>query len=369
MFQEKLLKENKIQEYLNRCLNLINDSEKIAIWGAARGGSVFANFLKENNVDKEYFFVDNNPSKINTLYCGKKIISANELMKSQNENILIAITCADIEGVKTQLKNLKWNGKIEIFDFAWIDFDESYYKYIYENITQFEKAYEILSDYKSKEVFINILNYKMSKDIKYTQNICDDYGKQYFDQEIINFKEDEVFIDGGAYNGDSIKLFLKNSKNIYYKIIGFEPDIKNYKALNNFIKDENVKNAYTYNLGLFKEKKKLYFDVTTNGGASSSFINNNGGESIMVDSIDNVLNGEKVTFIKMDVEGSEVDAIIGAEKTIKKYSPTLAICAYHKKEDFYRIPLLIKSINENYKIYFRHYSLTDFETIVYAVCE
>lgn len=71
----------------------------------------------------------------------------------------------------------------------------------------------------------------------------------------------------------------------------------------------------------------------------------------------------------MDIEGAEYKALLGAEKTIKKYKPKLAICIYHKPEDVWEIPMLIHKINPNYRFYVRHYSLTTPETILYAIDE
>lgn len=90
----------------------------------------------------------------------------------------------------------------------------------------------------------------------------------------------------------------------------------------------------------------------------------------MCDSIDHICdkNGYKrLDFIKMDIEGSEYDALLGAKNVIRKWHPILAICVYHKEDDFYKIPNLIKDIYQGYKIYFRQYELSDEETVCYAI--
>lgn len=87
---------------------------------------------------------------------------------------------------------------------------------------------------------------------------------------------------------------------------------------------------------------------------------------IDVDSIDNVCSGDKVTFIKMDIEGSELEALRGAVNVIKRDKPRLAICIYHKPEDMYEIPFWIKETVPEYKLYIRHHTDGILETVLYA---
>lgn len=96
-------------------------------------------------------------------------------------------------------------------------------------------------------------------------------------------------------------------------------------------------------------------------------INKDGEEYIEVDSIDNLLSDIPVTFIKMDIEGAEMEALKGAEKVIRVYKPKLAVCIYHRYEDLYEIPMYIKSLVPEYRLFVRHYSDSPSETVLYAV--
>lgn len=102
----------------------------------------------------------------------------------------------------------------------------------------------------------------------------------------------------------------------------------------------------------------------TKGGARLS---TEGRIAIEVRKLDDVLQGKKVTFIKMDIEGAELAALRGAEKIIREQRPRLAICVYHKPEDIWEIPSLILSCNPDYRLYLRHYSITETETVLYAI--
>ena len=96
-------------------------------------------------------------------------------------------------------------------------------------------------------------------------------------------------------------------------------------------------------------------------------ISENGSNVVIVDSIDNVCGKDRVTFIKMDIEGSEAKALRGAEKTIRRDKPRLAISIYHKPEDYFEIPFLIKEMVPEYKLYIRHHTFNKNNTVVYAV--
>ncbi|MDC0933867.1 FkbM family methyltransferase, partial [Arcobacteraceae bacterium] len=89
-------------------------------------------------------------------------------------------------------------------------------------------------------------------------------------------------------------------------------------------------------------------------------------QALQIDTLDNILS-DKIDFIKMDIEGAEQDAIEGASDIIKKDSPILAICIYHKAEDWYKVPQKVLNINPNYKIYLRHYMEGIFETVMYFI--
>jgi hypothetical protein len=104
----------------------------------------------------------------------------------------------------------------------------------------------------------------------------------------------------------------------------------------------------------------------SNNAPSTSKIDEKGEDIIQCIAIDDVLHGFKPTFIKMDIEGAEVEALKGAENTIKAYLPQLAICVYHRLSDIWEIPLLIKSFYEGYKFYLRSYNFMGLETVLYA---
>ncbi|MCL2663448.1 MAG: FkbM family methyltransferase [Oscillospiraceae bacterium] len=191
---------------------------------------------------------------------------------------------------------------------------------------------------------------------------------QYFDPEIVLpiLLEDEVFIDAGCYDCHNSIQFAKLCNNRYEKIIAFEPNPKQYSTCQH--NSTVIENFTLYKYGLWNENAKLSF-INNNAAGNAHFSGMSGEDVIKIEAVrlDDILNGEKASFIKMDVEGAELNALKGAEKTIMNYHPKLAISLYHKPEDVWEIPAYILSLDNSYKLYLRHYSFYGSETVLYAV--
>ena len=97
-------------------------------------------------------------------------------------------------------------------------------------------------------------------------------------------------------------------------------------------------------------------------------VSETGDIQIQVTSIDEFSSEKniKIDLIKMDIEGSEIEALLGARQTIRKFKPRLQICSYHKFDDLWEIPILIKKLSPDYLLYLGHHTQNIFETIVYA---
>lgn len=233
-------------------------------------------------------------------------------------------------------------------------------EYITENEEKFERAYSLLADEESKRVYKDILNFKVSGKIKYLLSSFCDKSKVYSD--ILNLNENEEIIDLGAYDGDTIREFTAATGGKYKHITALEPDKKSYKKL--LKNTDGMKNISTLNMGVWSKRDTLIFDAEAGRNSKLSAE----GVSVEVTDIDSL--NIAPTFIKMDIEGSEMKALEGAEKTIKKYLPKLYICAYHRNEDLFALPLKIKELSEKYKIYFRHSKyIPAWESNFYCVAE
>ena len=240
-------------------------------------------------------------------------------------------------------------------------------QYILDHIAQFEEAHSSLADKISKKVFVNVLNAKISGDYSLYEEIMT--PTMYFDKDVVTLTENEVLLDVGAYKGNGIVEFVKITGAKYDAIIAFEPDKKTFATLKNTVAKNGIKKVEPYNIGAWHKHASLCFH---HGQEASSRLLETAAAifpnaAIEVDAIDNILCGRRITYVSIDVEGAERNAILGAEKTIKQWKPKMAVCVYHRREDLFDILLLLKSFMPKYKFYMRHYTNNQTETVLYAL--
>lgn len=189
-------------------------------------------------------------------------------------------------------------------------------------------------------------------------------GKQYFD--VFSAEDKEVFIDAGCWNGDTSIEFIKWCNGNFKKIFAFEPDEICWGLCEENFTKNKVKNLEFIKKGTWSRSDILHFSGL--GRGSSKFDEKNINlEGNHVVAIDEIVKNEKITFIKLDVEGSEMQTLIGAAETIKKYKPKLAVSVYHNPYDLWELASYILELNPEYKIYLRHYSTCNYESILYAL--
>lgn len=231
-----------------------------------------------------------------------------------------------------------------------------------ENMDKIEEAFCIWEDELSRETMLAFLKAKLSgNNRKYLEKVAGHAGIQYFNS-IFQWKDQEIVVDGGAYNGDTYKNFLK-TQIPYKKYVAFEPDCNNCDSLRlTAAGDDRV---VIIEKGIFGSAGNLSFQ--TNSDMSSKFCFDSQEEGILVPvtTIDKEV--PDATFIKLDIEGSEYEGLKGAVHTIHSNEPKLAICCYHKIEDIWQLPLYIKELNKRYRLYLRqHENAWTRDLVLYA---
>ncbi|MBR6531147.1 MAG: FkbM family methyltransferase [Clostridia bacterium] len=221
-------------------------------------------------------------------------------------------------------------------------------EFIEEHDEEFERAYSLLSDEFSRQSFIDVLNFKVSGKVEYLFK-CEKQKAEIY-SEYLKLNENEIFMDLGAYDGDTVREFLQATGGRYNRIIAVEADEKNYRKLTD--KTAEINNITTYNLAAWDKKETLFFEKKKGRNSKLSSV---GKVEVQADSVDNILCGEKITVLKMDIEGSEEKALEGARQTVVNHRPKLYVCAYHRNSDMFRLPLKIHELCTDYRIYFCHH--------------
>lgn len=355
------------------------ENKKIFLYGAGNIGKKMAGILKEYNVNL-LGFIDRNSQ------LPKKILNLNlyspeeEKLNEYKEEAYIILAglfhlkqCEEIKSylIKLGFKNIYALHEISLGIFEPEQFfgllnKENENELIKNNAVKNKiiKSYELLETEEDKSLFINYIKAHIAMDFTvFSEPLPIDV--QYLAHDIEYSKNYDTFIDCGAYDGDTIRNLI--DKGIKLKnIVAFEPQKELFDGLQKTIKYiESIETAITVPCGVYSEAQTYRFKKKQDALSSSS-IDEDGDDMIQCVSIDELIKGIKPTFIKMDIEGSEVSALKGAKETIKKYRPQLAICVYHSLSDIWEIPLLIHSIDPSYKFYLRNYNYMGLETVLYA---
>lgn len=328
--------------------------------------------LKRQGIEID-FFSDNNPKFSEgegEIYKGKRCIPKKQLIEMEQDNLVVIVESLYYKEIKRDLQESGIKNILRVYPEKFLT--DQFMKQQKNTLQERVKAVlDICADEKSKEIF------KFLVDSWEQEDLPDDYFEdvyeknQYFDPSIVALRDDEVFVDVGAYIGDTAEKFLEFCHGSYEKMHLFELDPEIYKKLEinaKRLEDTDGNGSITcYPYGLSDEKGEVRFA----GGDSSSSIQDGkiGDMSGVVQKMEEILEGEKVTFIKMDIEGSELPALRGGRNIIQTQKPKLAICIYHSPEDMLNIPVWIKKLVPEYKIYIRHYTDMMLETVCYAVAE
>lgn len=233
------------------------------------------------------------------------------------------------------------------------------YQYVIDNQKEIEEVYSLLDDELSRQVLINILNFKISGKIHYLRDITTMRDEVF--ENIIMPKASDTYIDAGAYNGDTIEEILNFTKGNLSRIIAFEPDKRNFKKLQR--NTAHLQFVELHYAGVWNDDGTVNFSARAGRNSSIS----GEGSPIQMRSIDKVLAGDHANIMKFDVEGAEFEALIGAKDTIAEYSPRILLSLYHRNEDIFKLPLLLKKLNPKYRIFMRHHHyIPAWETNLYA---
>lgn len=305
---------------------------------------------------------DSNQEKHGQNYRGIPVIAIEDALKKYKDFYIFISAPTYAREISDYLKSYIKEERILFFS----DFkqQEEHRKFMYENREFLEKLFERLHDDLSKTTLIKMLKGWVSCDNRYFYNICRD--EQYFCKDIIQFKEQEVFVDAGAFTGDTIQEFIQLVNHNYKKIYALEPNVMCFEELNK-LKMRYPKVEIVYK-GAFNKEGTYGFNNVSAISQSSAHLSNEDESAfkVEVDLIDNIVN-EPITFLKMDIEGAEIMALEGAKNSIIKARPKLAICVYHKFEDIVQIPKFIMNLDLNYRYYLRHHSYYMGETVFYAI--
>lgn len=364
-----LVKTDKRKEILKDMENtLANIKGKLYIYGCSKTAEMITEFIKNNSSLDIYGYVVDDFYYQDERFLGKRIYKRSEWVESLEKEDYVVWGFTGSDRAKELEKELPSGPHYVYFHFPYsANVDGSYltYDFYIEHEGEFEKAYHMLADKRSGEIMTAFMNGCISGEVEELNRLRS--PGQYFNELTKNCKKG-CFIDCGAYIGDTIEEAVRFLGDRLLRVIAFEPDERNLQSLSDRMNRLNIKEdrLLLIQKGSYSKKAVLHFSSSN----SSSSISDEGDVEISVDAVDSVT-GEQdfVSFIKMDVEGSEKESLLGAAKTIQKDSPILAVCVYHKPEDLYELTELIQELTRGaeYRFYLRYHGPDLRELVFYGI--
>ena len=218
-----------------------------------------------------------------------------------------------------------------------------------------------LADEASRQTLYRVMRYRLTHDLRELQTINEPFDRQFYGNPFMALRPDEVLLEGGAYDGDSIRHFLSHGGGRYGQIIAFEPEPANFVRLSAFAAAQP--NIRAVCKGLSNVNGTLRF---SNGMGMASHVSADGEIEIAVCRIDDEVT-EPVTLLKLDIEGAELDALDGARETLRRNVPKLAVAVYHRPGDILAIPAFVEALDRKQRLYLRHHTGFHYDTTFYSI--
>ena len=341
-----------------KCCDSLWKNQKIVLYGAGGVGFITSKIMKNKGYNV-CCFIDDDEKKQGSCINGIKVAAHKDIGCKGEFTVLICLP----EPMDSYNKLLD-SGYKEISYFPLMMVENGFYDalMIEMNWEKVEKTYDLLYDDFSKKVFGNILKHRLTVDFSSFNNII--RGKQYFPVDIFTLGDMECFVDGGAYNGETISDFNEITSSKFIYIYGFAPDRDNFERLADSVNNIDNKRLKLVNSGLYSRNGEVGFNSFGNSG---SYVSRTGKDKVSMTRLDDAIDEYIPTYIKLDIEGSEKEALYGMRNIICNYKPKLAVSVYHKPGDLWELPLFIHKLNTSYKLYIRHYLNGLNETVCYAI--
>ncbi len=347
-----------ITEKIN-CWDLLKSEKRpVFIFGMGDGALKILKIFEEYKISVAGFFASDEFVRGHS-FNGHLVHKLSEIEKSVEDFVIVLAFAAGYQSLYDKIISLSEKYTLYAPDVPVAGDGLFTYEYCLENAEKIQQVYDMLEDDFSKKVYADVINFKISGKIEYLDRCTTDKKEVY--NSIIRPSEDEVYIDLGAYNGDTVAEFLKYSRG-YKNIVAVEPDRRNFRKLSK--NTENLENIRLINAVVWNSNTQVCFSAKS--GRQSAV--NPTGDMIDAVCVDLMPESNDATIIKMDIEGAEYEVLKGSKNTIMKNAPKLMISLYHRNEDMFELPLFIKSLNPDYKMFIRHQLyIPAWETNLYCI--
>jgi FkbM family methyltransferase len=322
-------------------------------------------------------FIDNSPSLWGTVVEGLTVLSPADASARLGDRAVVVVTIWSPRGrlaypdVAAQMGALGCTRTVPFAPLLW-KYQEEFLPYfcidaphrLYQHADEVRVSLGLI-DQSSRREYLTQLSYLLSP--MDSIDITMPSASSYFPRDLIHLSRDEVFVDCGAYDGDTLLSFLNATGGRFRSVLAIEPDPGAAARLRAAVRDLPAhlrKRVVVHEKAVGAESGRVQFDAS---GTPGSRITASGGLSVECIALDSLQGSPVPTFIKMDIEGAEADALLGAAVTIRSYRPILAVCIYHFQSDLYRLPALVHRLCPGYTLVLRRQGTASEDVVCFAI--
>lgn len=338
-----------IQEKVSVWDRLREESRPIVLYGMGDGADKILRVFADKGIQASAVFASDEFVRGHS-FAGFRVQKLSEVIEQYGEDIVIVLSFAS-QRPELLERFYELNARFDLVapdvpvaGGGLFDLD-----YVHAHADEFARAYDWMADETARQVFADVVNFKISGKIEYLRH-CETDKDEVF-HNLLKPHAHEHFSDLGAYNGDTIRELLSYTDGAYDSITALEPDKRNFKKLSRYAEQTLTGKVNLVQAGGWSEDTVLTF--AAKAGRNSALAKQ--GIPTQMRSLDSVLDGAPCTMLKLDVEGSERQALLGAARTIRTYHPRLNVACYHRNEDLFDLPALLKELNPDYRLYLRHH--------------
>jgi FkbM family methyltransferase len=351
-------------------------ADRIVVYGAGNLGRRILRGLRAHG-KQPLALADRNPRSWGTVVEGLPVISPEDAARRFGADSAFLITVWNPEaegGVAAIAGALSQLGCGRVAPFTWLswkysaDFLPNYLwdlpSKLLAKASDVRQAFALVDGPRSQCQFLDHLQFRLTGDFGCLRP--PESNTQYFPTRLFRSRADECFVDCGAFTGDTALLFADWNGGRFRKMLAFEADPGSFAALQRTVaEDERLRGrvmCVPEAVGL--RRCTLRFHAS---GLASAAVSATGELEVPCVPLDEALAGESPTYIKMDIEGAELDALLGAADVIKEHRPALAICVYHAQDHMWRAPRIIRDLMPDARLAMRPHCVDGFELVCYAI--
>lgn len=350
--------------------------DALVLYGAGNFGLTVLEKLRAVGIEPACF-ADDTPSKRGQVIGGLRVVTPREAAAEFGARTVFVVTILNAAlrflEARRRLQEATGARVLSFLALAW-KYPEAFLPYyqfelpqdVLGKATEIREAFRLLEDEESRRQFVGHLRFRLQLDY---EALPRNLWHNYFPADVpLELPPDTIFVDCGAYDGDTVRYFLEHQCGHFREIFAFEPDEINCRKLRDYVATldaEAARRVHIYNAGVGKSYTKMRFQPT--GNMSAAF----GGEGeteVEVVAVQEIVGGEGASvYVKYDVEGAEWDALEGTKELLRRARATLAVSVYHRPDDLWQLPIYLKTLDPDYRLFLRTQGEDGMDAICYAL--